>query len=192
VLLAFAHEMQGNWYPWGAAVHGNTPADYIAAYRHVHDRFAKAGVKNVQWVWTPTADPEQAFPSLDKFYPGDNYTDWLGVDVYNDAAAQFHHSWRPLSQLLAPAYQRLAGLHQTKPMILVEWASVEKGGDKGAWIRDAGRSLPTQFPRVRAAVWFSSDSDDLRIDSSARAAAGARSAFQAGPFCARLREIPAT
>ena len=52
VLLDFGHEMDGNWFPWGYGVNGNTPADFIAAYRHVHDRFALAGASNVQFVWT--------------------------------------------------------------------------------------------------------------------------------------------
>jgi hypothetical protein len=186
VLLTFAHEMNGNWYPWGAGVHGNRPADYIAAYRHVHDRFARAGVTNVEWIWTPTADSYQAFPDMAKFYPGDAYTDWLGLDIYNDAATQFSHTWKPLSQLLAPDYQRLARLNSTKPMILVEWGSVEKGGDKGSWIRDASRSFSAQFPRVRAAVWFSADSQDLRIDSSPGSTAAARAAFNSPAFCGQV------
>ena len=37
VAVRFAHEMNGDWYPWGLGVNGNTPADYVAAYRHVHD-----------------------------------------------------------------------------------------------------------------------------------------------------------
>src|SRR6202011_2910949 len=46
VMLRWGPEMQGNWLPWGANINGNTPADYIAAYRHDHDRFALAGARN--------------------------------------------------------------------------------------------------------------------------------------------------
>ncbi|TMD37467.1 MAG: hypothetical protein E6I89_08725, partial [Chloroflexi bacterium] len=55
VMLDVLHEMDGNWYPWGYGVNGNTQADYIAAFRHIHDRFALAGATNVQWVWNPDA-----------------------------------------------------------------------------------------------------------------------------------------
>jgi Glycosyl hydrolase family 26 len=43
VLLRFAHEMNGNWFQWGAGVDGNTPAQYVAAWRHVHDVFVQQG-----------------------------------------------------------------------------------------------------------------------------------------------------
>jgi hypothetical protein len=39
IMLRWGHEMNGNWYPWGAGVNGNTPQDYVAAWRHLHDLF---------------------------------------------------------------------------------------------------------------------------------------------------------
>src|SRR5215213_791659 len=53
VAVRFAHEMNGDWYPWGQGANGNTPEDYVAAYRHVHDVIAAAGATNVVWVWSP-------------------------------------------------------------------------------------------------------------------------------------------
>ncbi len=53
VLLRFAHEMNGTWYPWAGGINGNTAAQYVAAWRHVHDIFAAAGATNVRWVWSP-------------------------------------------------------------------------------------------------------------------------------------------
>ncbi|TMD98286.1 MAG: hypothetical protein E6I72_03495, partial [Chloroflexi bacterium] len=86
VMLDVFHEMDGNWYPWGYGVNGNTQADLIAAYRHVHDRFALAGATNVQWVWNPDAwNP--AGVDQRTFYPGDAYVDWMAIDVYNWGAA---------------------------------------------------------------------------------------------------------
>ena len=29
IYLRFAHEMNGNWYPWGVGVNGNTPAQFV-------------------------------------------------------------------------------------------------------------------------------------------------------------------
>ena len=34
VYLRFAHEPNGDWYPWGMHVNGNTPQSYIDAWRH--------------------------------------------------------------------------------------------------------------------------------------------------------------
>ena len=55
VRLRFAQEMNGDWYPWGAGTNGNTPAEFVRAWRHVHDIFTAAGATNVQWVWSPVS-----------------------------------------------------------------------------------------------------------------------------------------
>ena len=47
LVVRFGHEMNGDWYPWGVAAPGNTAADFIAAYRHVHDVVTAAGAANV-------------------------------------------------------------------------------------------------------------------------------------------------
>lgn len=39
--LRFAHEMNATFYPWGVGVNGNTSADYVAAWRHIHDIFVQ-------------------------------------------------------------------------------------------------------------------------------------------------------
>jgi len=49
--LRFAHEMNGNWYPWSEGVNGNATGDYAKAWRHVHDIFVREGVTNATWVW---------------------------------------------------------------------------------------------------------------------------------------------
>jgi len=53
VMLRFAHEMNGNWYPWAEGVNGNQAGDYVHAWQHVHDLVASTGATNVQWVWSP-------------------------------------------------------------------------------------------------------------------------------------------
>jgi beta-mannanase len=186
VLLTFAQEMNGNWYPWGDNVNGNTPASYIAAWRHIHDRFVLKGAANVQWVFDPDGDMYGSFPNLQLFYPGDRYVDWLGVDVYNWGTTQGWSSWQQLSVILRLAYARLTALNPTKPLMLAEWASVEQGGSKAQWILNAAAALRTQFPRVRAAVWFSEDNSQLALNSSASAITAARAAFGSAPYCQRL------
>ena len=183
VLLSFAHEMNGNWYPWGANINGNTPAQYVAAYRHVHDRFALKGAGNVQWVFTMSGDPYGSWPNVQGFYPGSAYVDWLASDVYNFGTTQPWSSWQPLGFLLQLDYTRLTALSATKPLMLAEMASVEQGGSKAAWIQNAAATLGSQFPRVQAAVWFSRSGTGLALDSSATALAAARAAFGAPPYC---------
>jgi beta-mannanase len=180
--LDFGHEMDGSWYPWGHDVNGNTAAQYIAAFRHIHDRFALAGATNVQFVWNPNAwNPAGVDQRM--FYPGDAYVDWMAIDVYNWGAAA--GGWAGLASALGPktgVYKRIAGL-SNKPMMLAEWASAEPvagdpaGVTKGRWIIDAVGAMSHQFPRLKAAIWFNQEGSTLALDSSAGSLAGARTAF---------------
>lgn len=160
--LSFAHEMNGTWYPWGADVNGNSPADYIAAWRHVHDRFTAAGADNVRWVWCPNVADGPYVPMSDP-YPGDNYVDWVGMDGYNGGGSQ----WRSFAEIFGASYATLTSMTD-KPMVVGETASAEDGGDKALWIRDAFQTqLPLNFPRIRAVLWFNHDKErDWRVDSS--------------------------
>src|SRR2546428_6615053 len=134
VLLDFGHEMDGNWYPWGYGVNGNTAAQYIAAFRHVHDRFVLAGATNVQFVWNPNVwNP--AGVDQRAFYPGDAYVDWMAIDVYNWGAAA--GGWASLASALGSMtniYTGVAGL-SNKPMMVREWGewgTLPRGAPGGA------------------------------------------------------------
>lgn len=184
--LRFAHEMNGNWYPWGTGPHnpeGNTPADYVAAWRHVHDLFVQEGAANVRWVWSPNTLSSNS-PQATATYPGDAYVDWLAMDGYNVGSSNGYDGWTSAAALFSPLYTALATL-PTKPMMIAETASSEMGGDKAAWITQAYADIPNRFPRVRAVVWFDEDKEtDWRVDSSPAALAAYRAvvtdpAFQA-------------
>jgi beta-mannanase len=161
VLLRFAHEMHDNLdYPWAIDKLGNTASDYIAAWRHVRDIFENQGATNVVWVWSPnTLGESSSAIHLDVYrslYPGDEYVDWVGLSIYNTGpnVRWLAPPWRSLSAALDSPYEAISALTD-KPLVLAEVASAEAGGDKGAWIREGlGPTLVTQFPRVKALVWF--------------------------------------
>jgi len=170
VYLRFAHEMNGDWYPWGVGVNGNRPGDYVAAWRHVHDIFEQEGATNVRWVWSPNAKTELA--SYESLYPGDKYVDWVAIDGYNWTTAN-RGGWRSFSQIFASSYDEMTKL-TSKPVMIGETASAEASTgpsgptSKASWIEDAYLSaLPARFPQVKAILWFSVDYDrDWRVDSS--------------------------
>jgi hypothetical protein len=155
VMLDFAHEMNGNWYPWGSGVNGNTPAGYIAAYRHVHDRFAAAGASNVKFVWNVSVKSSGSIPAA-AFYPGDAYVDWMAIDGYNRKA-----SWTTPILLFRDTYRQLTGLNATKPIMIAETGSEDQPAPlsdpagEAAWVRLLAQSLPRAFPRVQAVLWWS-------------------------------------
>ena len=79
IFLRWAWEMNGDWYAWGGPRNGGKPADFVRAWRHVHDIFVKEGASNVGWVWAPNfqSHPTEPWNDLRNYYPGDAYVDWV-------------------------------------------------------------------------------------------------------------------
>ncbi len=172
-MVRFAHEMNLSGSPYGPGTNGNTPAEFVAAWRHVVTLFRADGATNVRWVWSPNVDCAGQC-RFEAFYPGDPWVDWVALDGYNDAAAQM--SWMTLDQVFGTSYDEMIRLTQ-RPLMIGETASPELGGDKAAWIHQAFEAaLPLRMPAVRAVVWFDRQKEtDWRVDSSASSLAAYRS-----------------
>ena len=169
--LRFAYEMNGNWYSWATTPgnpDGNTPASFVAAWRHVHDIFASLGVKNVRWVWCANVTYPGSTPDI-LDYPGDAYVDWVGIDGYNWGNSP-GHSWQSLYQVFGASYAEVTAFTK-RPLMIAETGSVEQGGSKAAWILQGFlHDLPTLMPRVRAVMWFEEKAKgDWRIYTSSSA-----------------------
>jgi hypothetical protein len=147
--LRFDWEMNASWFSWGVGANGNTAADFVAAWRHVHDIFAAVGATNVRWVWCPNVDPHHKFADIADLYPGNSYVDWTCLDGYNG-----DDPWTSFTNLFASSYTRILHLAPTKPMIVGEVGSTESGGSKARWIKAMFAALPTRFPRVHGLLWF--------------------------------------
>ena len=109
VLVRFAHEMNGSWYPWG---------QQPSAYREAFARVARVvhQIPGAETLWAPNygggypfsggpyeAQPgTAAFADLDSggdgrldgtddpyapYYPGDDFVDWVGMSLYHWGAA---------------------------------------------------------------------------------------------------------
>lgn len=74
VLFRPLHEASGGWFWWGA----KGPGPCKTLWRLMYDRLVNYHrLKNLIWVWTTDA----AADNLD-WYPGDEYVDILGADIY--------------------------------------------------------------------------------------------------------------
>ncbi len=168
-LLRFAHEMNATWYSWSTGAgnpNGNSPDDYIAAWRHVHDLFTEVGATNALWVWCVNTELPRSTP-IAQDYPGDAYVDWVAMDGYNFGTTPPNGSWRSLVEVFGPTYDAIGRL-SARPLMISEVASAETGGDKADWITEGLlNALPAAMPRVRAVLWFDAvDGADWRVDSS--------------------------
>ena len=79
IAISFAAEMNGPWEDWGPT-HA-TAAQFVSAWRKIHDLFAQAGATNVTWVWTVNQINGVKAP-LRPYWPGASYVNWIGIDGY--------------------------------------------------------------------------------------------------------------
>ncbi|HSW45174.1 MAG TPA: glycosyl hydrolase [Phycisphaerae bacterium] len=180
VLLRFAHEMNGHWYPWCQAKDARqTPADYRAAWRRVRRIFHEEGADRVRFVWAPNFEPTH---DLEQCYPGDDMVDIVGIDLYN------HPDWPRdpagmLSPLLTFAEKR------RKPAILTEVGCAQEflpvnpteeaatWSVKSRWIERLF-SVVAQTPTLQGVIWFDVQKEaDWRIASSPESVASFRNAI---------------
>ena len=155
--------MNGNWWPWNGHWE-NSPADFVAMWRHVHDIFVANGATNATWVWCPN------------------------VDAYNTGKP-----WIDVSRLVSSTYSAIQRVAPDKPMLVGEVGSVENVNNddaKANRINSLFVELPNDFPAIRGMLWYENpgdDGEDWPIESSRRSvgafASGiANVAYQAGVF----------
>lgn len=73
------HEHNGSWFWWGK--NHSTPAEYKALWALTRRVFDEKGIDNVVWVYSPGQVEDEA-EYLER-YPGDEYVDILGCDIYH-------------------------------------------------------------------------------------------------------------
>jgi len=183
VLVSFANEMNGTWFPWSGWFNGGDkripgvpvsytipgkqypegrpgpflgPETFKKVYKHVVDRVRARGANNVQWVFHAVnySIPQAPWNFVGQYYPGPEYVDWLGYSVYGE---QFEdEAWCTFAPLLDWPYTELCALDPNKPVILAEWGVGEfpKKGSKPAFVKDALSTLQSKYPRVKAAVFW--------------------------------------
>jgi membrane-bound metal-dependent hydrolase YbcI (DUF457 family) len=172
IFLRFGQEMNGSWAPWQSGVDGTTGPRFVAAWRHLVTVFRDVGATNVHWIWCPYID--NGDHPFTRYFPGDRWVDWVGLDGFNWGAPI---AWQSFPKIFDRSYRLLTTISK-KPVMIAETGSNEAGGDKARWLR---RTLTRQLPRlkrVRAVVWFdATDGSDFRVDSSPGALAAFRKAI---------------
>ncbi|HUB70650.1 MAG TPA: glycosyl hydrolase, partial [Acidimicrobiales bacterium] len=188
IMVRFAHEMNLPGSPFGPGQNGNTPANFIAAWRHVVTVFRQTGATNVSWVWSPNVDCGGDCP-FRAFYPGDQWVDWVGLDGYNYASVD-NVPWMTFEQIFGTSYNELTAL-TSKPLMVAETASTELGGSKATWIQQAFAGIPTSMPDVQAVVWFDIDKEtDWRVNSSPSSLTAYRQVVDSPTYSGRVVPVP--
>lgn len=155
LLLRPMHEMNGRWYPWSVGVNDNSAADFVAAWRYLHEVFEEAGAHNVSWVWSVNTfhGLDTGLDDVEEYYPGGDVVDWVGVSAFNWGSSEWS-SWARFEEAHGDTLEDLAAFD--KPLMVAEIGTVEQGGDEAVWTNEALKSLASRSA-VKAVVWFDRD-----------------------------------
>jgi hypothetical protein len=200
VLIDFAVEMNGDWFPWSGVFNGGATTDgygdparadgperFIDAYRHIIDIFRNEHVDNVTWFFHPDiySHPEgQAWNEPKAYYPGDDYIDWVGISAYGPQHPAEDY-WDTFSTILTERQAQVLAISPNKPLALLEFGVTDHHplGRKDEWITNAFNTIldenhPVQF---KAISWWHENWEErdnlwatIRIDSSAESLAAFR------------------
>lgn len=153
ILMRFAHEMDGGWFPYGVSRCTNTATKFKAMWKHVVGIFRRERATNVKFVWSPlVATTRQA-----NLYPGNSYVDYVGVTAFNWASSK-NRPWLSLKTLLSRATTGLTS-YSSKPWIVAETASVKSTSmhSRPSWLTVGYNDLYSSFPRIKVIMYFNID-----------------------------------
>ncbi len=181
VFLSFAAEADASGPSQGS------PAEFVAAWRHVYGLFARLEVRDVIWVWTTTGYLSRA-PTIAAMYPGKSYVDWIGYDPYNYFSCQ-DSPWQSFAQTVGPFYEWLAAQRFGKPVMLTEYGTSANLADpelEASWYRDILPALHV-YTSIKALILWNSATRQCNMMLSA-APAGARAAYRQTGLSPYLRQ----
>lgn len=169
VLIRFGNEMNGSWTYWSYKNNYNDPDLYKLAYRHFVDVFKNTKVSNAYFVWNPnsSSSPTYNWNHATLYYPGDMYVDWVGMTSYNFGKSA-KTKFVGFKQLYDKLYYDYTRSFANKPLMIGEFGSVEQGGSKAGFINEFFSLIPSKYPNIKIALWFSAKHDtyDFRVGTS--------------------------
>lgn len=152
ILLRFAHEMDGSWFPYGDSRCTNTTTKFKAMWRHVVGIFRHDGATNVKFVWSPLV----ATTGTKSLYPGNSWVDYVGFSAFNWAKSK-HRPWLSLATLVQRATTGLTK-YSNRPWIITEMGSVHQSGQsRPSWLKAGYTAVYKSFPRIKLMVYFNID-----------------------------------
>jgi mannan endo-1,4-beta-mannosidase len=193
LLMRFAPEANGDWHTYSPLWHpkGTPPSDgitekenalkYVAMWQHVHDVFTGSGLDptHVAWIFA-VAQTDSYFQDnngnkvavMEQLFPGDAFTDWVGVDGYNQGGLGINPTehWKSPSAVFDPMLARLRAV-SVRPTAVSEVGTTRIQDDgsssdaaKTQWLSDYGDWVAGSG--VRMAMYWDDDysTTDLKPD----------------------------
>lgn len=149
-------EFNGRWWYWGQS------SNFIPAWRRIWQLFEEQGANQyATWVWEaycPEGVPSFA-DNPELYYPGDKYVDWIGLNAYSQP--RDHYINDMFDRLMYRTYKQMLKKHPQKPIMQSQFGK-SNGHDQSKWLIKAYRSIKTDFPAIKAAIYY--DSNNKIVD----------------------------
>lgn len=122
------HEHTGEWFWWGNGY--RTPDQYKALWHLTREVFDEKGVDNVLWAYSPDKSNVSGVEDYMECYPGDEYVDIMGADVYHfngEEGVEIFNQWMSTTLSaaveMAKQHDKIAALTETgsEALVLPDW-----------------------------------------------------------------------
>lgn len=150
ILIPFS-ELNGNWTPWSGTKNGNTPEKAVLAFRYVHRFFDSASNVKFGLAVNAASVPNTQENSIDSYYPGDEYVDYVGVDGFN-----MGNPWDSFSDIFNSPLNTLSKYN--KPMFVFSFGSAESY-EKAHWLNDALNVQMPKYPLLKGFIYFNQNKE---------------------------------
>jgi hypothetical protein len=154
LMWEFTGEWTAEYCPF---IDGNTPTIFVQAWQYIVDKVRAAGGTQISWVWCP-ADLGDSVSKLQSLYPGDQYVDWVGTDVYPGAGQSF-------SSAAQTELNNIRSVAPNKPVMLPELGYTYSDGNSW-WSNFLGNVLPNNYPYIKAVVIWEMPPGNTVVDAN--------------------------
>jgi hypothetical protein len=140
-IIRLGWEFNGSWFPWAA---NGQAANFIAYWQQIVNSMRSVPGANFKFEWNPTLG-DQGVGNLANYYPGNNYVDYIGADVYDTSWATYPGAQAEFNTMETETYglNWLASFaaQQGKPITLPEWGLGWGDGNAGQPVSDPGNQV---------------------------------------------------
>jgi hypothetical protein len=131
-VIRLGWEFNGGWYPWAAK---RDPEAWAGAWRRIVAAMRSVEGARFRFDWNPTLGWQQIPP--DRLYPGDEWVDVIGLDVYNQTWKEGVRTpeerwWDLRDQPFGLAWHARFAKEHGKPLSFPEWGTGTRPDGHGA------------------------------------------------------------
>jgi len=156
------NEFNSTWVEWGL-----DPYHFRQAWRRMYNIAEQTGATEKHiFVWSVNhkSYPDEPWNNMDKYYPGDNYVDWVGISCY-PPSLKFVESEeaRYPKDRLKEFYDLYA---DRKPLCIAE-GGFSDSTDKAKWVEEWFTTIKEDYPAIKAFIWENHNDRVIQSDQKA-------------------------